>query len=146
MVKHLSDDEVQQFVVDEQNCEATIVDHTHICSECKMKVEVYRSLIAGIIEQPEPAFDFDLSTLVLQELPSSKQKTSDKMLLWILIFISVGLIGTGLYFYQGYLTSLFEGLTSIIIYLVVVTAIAIMVFLFVDLYKKYNKEMKLLDS
>jgi len=146
MVKHITDYEMQQFVVDRHHCEITIVEHIHICSECKMKAEIYQSLITGIKQQSEPAFDFDLSALVLQKLSSPKQKTSDKSLLWVLIFIGVAFVGAIAYYFQHSFAYLFEGISAIFIYLIVITVITVLTGLFIDMYKKYNKEMKLLDS
>src|SRR5687767_8187267 len=109
MVKHLTDHEVQQFVVDKQQCEATIVEHIHNCNECKMKSEIYQSLIIGIKQQPEPVFDFDLSAAVLKQLPASGLvAANDKLLTWIFIFLCGGLIGTTTYFFRGYLVSMFK--------------------------------------
>ncbi len=146
MVNHLTEDEVQQFVVDRNDCEATIVEHIHRCSECKMKAEIYQSLITGIKQQPEPAFDFDLSSLVLQQLPLPKQKSSERPLLWMLIFIGMTLVGGVAYYFQGSFVFLFTGISSIFIYLMMITVATVLTGLLIDMYKKYNKEMKLLDS
>ena len=48
MVKHITDDEVQMYVVERQQCDIRIVEHVHACKECKLKVEIYQSLITGI--------------------------------------------------------------------------------------------------
>lgn len=146
MVKHLTDDELQQFVVDKQLCETTIVEHIHSCSECKMKAEIYQSLITGIKQQPEPAFDFDLSLLVLQQMPVPKTKTSDKPLLWVLTFIGIAIIGSIAYYFQDSFVYLFEGISSIFIYLILITVLTVLAGLFIDMYKNYKKEMKLLDT
>ena len=146
VTKHLTDDEVQQYVVDRQHCEMKIVEHIHLCGECKLKVEIYQSLITGIKQQPQPAFDFDLSELVVQQLPSPKEKTSDRLLLWVLIFIGVAFIGTVLYYFEGSFVYLFKGIAAIFIYLIIITAVTVFTGLFIDMYKKYNNEMKLLDS
>ena len=146
MVKHLSDDEVQQFVVDKLNCEKEILEHVHLCEGCKTKVEVYRLLVTGIKQQPQPAFDFDLSATVLQQLPLLKEKTSDRTLLWALIFIGVVFVGLIGYYFQHSFAYLFEGISAIFMYLIVISVVTVLAGLFIDMYKKYNKEMKLLDS
>ena len=146
MVKHLTDDEMQQFVVDKQHCEARIAEHIQICSECKIKTAIYQSLITGIKQQPEPAFDFDLSAIVLKQLPASGPGTAnDKLLTWIFIFLCGGFIGTTAYFFRGYLASMFKGIAGISIYLMSISAITIVIILFIEMYKKYQKEMRVLD-
>lgn len=146
VTRHLTDDEVQHYVVDRQHCEMKIVEHMHLCGECKLKAEIYQSLVTGIKQQPQPSFEFDLPGLVVLRLPSPKQKTSDRLLLWVLLFIGIAFIGICIYFFEGAFVYLFEGITAIFIYLIIITAVIVFTGLFFDMYKKYNKEMKLLDS
>jgi hypothetical protein len=148
MVKHITDNEVQQFVVDKQHCEIQIVGHIHTCDECKMKIEVYRSLITAIKQQPEPAFDFDLSALVLQQLPSPKQKAkieNDNLLVCVIIFIGTGFTGAALYSFRSYFKYFYDGIETILGVLIVVSAITVLTGLYIDMYKKYRKGMKVLD-
>jgi len=146
VTKHLTDDEVQQYVVDRQHCEMKIAEHIHVCRECKLKAEIYQSLVTGISQQPQPIFNFDLSALVVQQLPSPKENASDKFLLRLLLFIGIAVIGTGVYFFEGSFVYLFKGVAAILIYLIIITAVTVCTGLFIDMYKKYNNEMKLLDS
>ena len=146
VIKHLTDDEVQQYVVDRQHCEVKIVEHIHFCEVCRAKVEVYQLLITGIRQQPQPAFNFNLSELVVQQLPSPKEKTSDRLLLWVLLFIGIGFIGTISYYFEGSFVYLFSGIAAIFIYLIIITALTVITGLFIAMYKKYDSEMKLLDS
>jgi len=146
VTKHLTDDEMQQYAVDRPNCEKWIADHIHLCEECRSKVEVYQLLITGIRQQPQPAFNFNLSELVVQQLPSPKEKTSDRLLLWVLLFIGIGFIGTIFYYFEESFVYLFSGIAAIFIYLIIITALTVIAGLFMAMYKKYDSEMKLLDS
>ena len=146
VTKHVTDDEVQQYAVDKTNCEKRIVAHIHLCEECRSKAEVYQLLITGIKQQPQPAFNFDLSELVVQQLPSRKEKTNDRFLLWVLLFVGIGFIGTILYYFEGSFVYLFNGIAAIFIYLMIITALTVFTGLFIDMYRKYDNEMKLLDS
>jgi len=145
VIKHLTDDEVQRYVVDKQHCEVKIVEHIHYCEVCRTKIEVYQLLITGIKQQSQPAFDFDLSKMVLQQLSSSKTSiANDNALIWIFGFMAIAFLGGAIYFFQSYF-DLFEGIKTIFIYLIAITAITVLVYLLIDLYKKYQKEMKVLD-
>ena len=146
VVKHLTDDDVQQYVVDKPNCEKRITEHIHVCEECRSKAEVYQLLITGIRQQPQPAFNFNLSELVVQQLPLPKEKASDRLLLWVLLFIGIGFIGTIFYYFEGSFVYLFSGIAAIFIYLIIITALTIITGLLIAMYKKYDSEMKLLDS
>ena len=145
VIKHLTDDEVQQYAVDKPNSEKRIGEHIHLCEECRSKVEVYQLLITGIKQQPQPAFDFDLSKMVLQQLPSSKTSiANDNALIWIFGFMGIAFLGGAIYLFQSYF-DLFEGIKTIFIYLIAITAITVLIYLLIDMYKKYQKEMKVLD-
>ena len=145
VIKHLTDDEVQQYAVDTQHCEAEIVEHIHSCAVCSAKVEVYQLMIKGIKQQPQPAFDFDLSKMVLQQLPSPVTKVSnDKLFVWLFVSTGIIFIGGSLYFFQSYF-DLFESMRTISIYLIAITAITILAYLFIDMYNKYRQGMKVLD-
>ena len=145
VTQHLTDDEVQVYVVDKQNAEIRIVEHIHTCTACRAKVEVYLLLIRGIEQQPRPVFDFDLSATILKQLPAPQPKASDKLLTWILVFVSVGFLAAAAYYFRSYLASVFEGVAAILIYLIAISAITIIAGLVFDMYKKYRKEMKVLD-
>jgi hypothetical protein len=145
VTKHLTDDEVQQYAVDKSNCEKRISEHIHVCEECRSKVEIYQLLITGIKQQPQPAFDFDLSKMVLQQLPSSKTSiANNNALIWIFCFMGLAFLGGAIYLFISYF-DLFEGIKTIFIYLIAITAITVLVYLIIDMYKKYQKEMKVLD-
>jgi len=145
VIKHLTDDEVQHYVVDKQHCEVKIVEHIHSCEVCRTKVEVYQLMIKGIKQQPQPAFDFDLSKMVLQQLPSLPSKVSnDKLLVWLFVCTGIVFMGGVLYFFQSHF-DLFEGLRAIFIYLITITALTVSAYLFTDMYKKYRQRMKILD-
>jgi len=145
VIKHLTDDEVQQFVVDKQHCEVKIVEHIHSCEMCRAKVEVYQLMIKGIKQQPQPAFDFELSEMVLQQLPSPRTTiANDKTLILVFGFMGIAFLGGVIYLFQSYF-DLFEGLKTIFIYLIAITAVTVLVYLFIDMYKKYRQGMKVLD-
>ena len=145
VIKHLTDDEVQQYVVDKQHCEVEIVEHIHLCEMCRAKVEVYQLMIKEIKQQPQPAFDFDLSKIVLQQLPSPSLKVSnDKLLVWLFVSTGIAFLGGAIYFFQNYFDP-FEGIRTISIYLIAITAIIVLAYLFIDMYNKYRHGMKVLD-
>ena len=145
VTKHLTDEEIQLFAFDKTNCETWIAEHVHLCPECKAKVQTYQLLIKGI-ERPQPVFNFDLSAVVLKQLPQQNPKmANDKLLTWIFIFICAGLIGTVFYFFRGYLNSMFKGLAAISIYLIGISAITVIAVILVEMYKKYQREMRVLD-
>jgi hypothetical protein len=146
VTKHLTDEEVQVFVFDKGNCELRIAGHIRVCQECNAKVKAYHLLIDGIRQQPQATFDFDIATTVLERLPAQSPRTaSDKLLTWIIIFICTGLIGTVFYVFRGFLNSMFRGIAGISAYLLVISAITVIAVVFIEMQKRYNKEIRMLD-
>jgi len=121
MVKHLTDEEVQLYTIDKKQCAIEVSEHVHLCKECKARVDIYLVLINGIRQQPQPAFDFELAAIVLKQLPAKRPSTAnDKLLTWIII-------------------------ATISVYLILISAITVIAMLFGEMYRKYKKEMNVLD-
>src|SRR3989337_3784577 len=146
LTKHLTDDEIQLFALNEQDCETKIIEHVKVCRECKARIEVYQFLFTGIKQQPEPSFNADLSALVLAQLPSSRTTRSrDSLAIYLLVFSCIVLIGSVLYIFRDYMITLFAGIASLAIYLILITMLSILIVLCFDMYKNYQKKMGALD-
>ena len=146
MVKHLTDEEVQLYTIDKKQCAIQVSEHVHLCKECKARVDIYLVLINGIRQQPQPAFDFELAAIVLKQLPAKRPSTAnDKLLTWIIIFMCAGFFGTVFYFFRGFLDNMFKGIATISVYLILISAVTVIAMLFGEMYRKYKKEMNVLD-
>lgn len=71
MSEHLSEADIQQYVLERAGCEAAVVHHVELCEDCKARAAVYEVLFAGIGQEPGPVFDFDLAAVVLAQLPGA---------------------------------------------------------------------------
>ena len=144
--KHLTDDEIQQYILQKAKCDIDIVKHIQNCETCKIKAEQYNLLFEGIKQQEKPVFDFNLADLILEQLPQSRYKVSnDKLFFYFIIFISVFSIFIVFYFFRDSLLSLFKGITPILVALIITTVAALFVFLCIDMYRKYQMQMKTLN-
>jgi hypothetical protein len=139
---HPSDNDIQQYVMDNSNHRTTIWEHIQSCEQCKTKSEVYKLLIEGIGQQEVPSFDFDLPGLVLSQLPQKKQHHFlDNIFLYLSLSIVALLAGALLYLFRNQLIGLFEGVSAISILLMVTTMVTILTLLAMDLLKTYQKKM-----
>lgn len=146
LTKHLTDDEIQLFALNEQDCETKIIEHVKVCRKCKARIEVYQFLFTGIKQQPEPSFNADLSALVLAQLPSSRIiRSRGSLAIYLLVFSCIVLIGSVLYIFRDYMITLFAGIASLAIYLILITMLSILIVLCFDMYKNYQKKMGALD-
>ena len=136
---HLSEDAIQQYVLDAPGCEADTIEHIRCCETCKTRIANYRSLFAAIQEQPRPAFEFDVADLVLSQLQGKpKEMTRMEWPLYLLISAIFSLIGVPLYWLRKDIAIMFAGMLPITISLVTISTILVFLFLGIEFFKKYK--------
>ena len=136
---HLSEDAIQQYVLDAPGCEADTIEHIRCCETCKTRIANYRSLFAAIQEQPKPAFEFDVAGLVLSRFPEkTKVLTSRDWPLYLLVSAVFSLIGVPLYWLRKDIAIMFVGMLPITIGLVTISTILVFLFQGIELFKKYK--------
>jgi len=143
---HLTDDQIQQYVLEKANCNNEIIEHVEACTYCKERAEEYNLLFRGIQQQEKPVFDFDLADLVLQQLPKSQTDPfSEKWISLLIIFISILFCCVIGYLFGKNLVILFGGISPVFMGLIITTVISIFVFLYIDMNKSYHAKMKALN-
>jgi hypothetical protein len=99
-----------------------------------------------IHDQPKPVFSFDLSNLVLQQLPDTRSKFSLNSIFVILtVFAAACAVCIPVYLFRKYLYAVFSGALSMTMYLIIIIAIAILIFQSMEMYRKYQKQMSILN-
>lgn len=141
---HLTDEEIQQYALDARLLSGALAEHIQHCEHCRQQARYYQLTFEGLGFQEKAVFDFDLTELVMEQLPQTKP-SYDRPLFYAIAFIIVLMIGlTGNIF--GYsLVNLFAYVKPMLIVLVIVTAIGLMAFLGLDMYQKYKAQMKRLS-
>ena len=143
---HLTDEQIQQYVLEKATCTDEIIEHIQACTHCKERAEEYNLLFLGIQQQEKPVFDFDLADLVLQQLPKPQsQPFSEKWISLLIIFISILFCCVIGYLFGKNLVILFGGISPVFMGLIVTTVISIFVFLYIDMNKSYHAKMKALN-
>jgi hypothetical protein len=148
--KHLGDADIQQFVLDKSNCSLDVVAHMNQCVQCQAKAETYKLLFSEIKEQSKPVFDFDLSAAVLKQVTTEEPKFSLNSLPgYAVIFSVLAAIGIPSYlyrikiiqFYKTYILKITSGISSLVIYLMVITFLIFLIFQCLAMYKKYQRKI-----
>lgn len=143
---HLSDTDIQQFVLDRSNCGSHIIDHIQLCGSCKAEADAYGLLFPAIQQQPPPAFDFDLEGLVLSKIERSKPKPfASGMLVFLLILIGLSSIVVTGWLFGYYFLNMFARITSMAVYLTLTVTVTFLIFQGIEMYKKYQKQMDALN-
>lgn len=144
--KHLSDEEIQEYVLNKTTSSKKIIEHVALCESCKTKVANYTLLFAEISQQPASSFDFNVSDLVLQQLPETKPNNLfGSFIIYFLAFIAAGAIAFAGYFFRKSIENVFAGISVFFMYIIVIATVVIMIFKSMELYKKYQQKINMLD-
>jgi hypothetical protein len=156
---HLDDNIIQAYTWDKDILAPDQQLHMSTCMYCREKAESYRVLFAKVADLPAPAFDFDLSDIVMKQIQeqaaantpgvkTASAKPNRVRIAWPILLVclaGVALTGSVLYYLQDYFTDVLVGLSSLITILVIITVILIGGFLGYEEFRKYNKQMSRLD-
>lgn len=143
--KHLTDEEIQEYALNPLACETRITGHAVACPECMVRVNEYRLIFDSIKEQLQPAFDFDLAELVVAQLPTETRKAKGAWAIYVALLIVILLAGTGAYLFKDYILSIFSGIGTFVLYLIITTVFTILIVLSMDMYKTFQKKIHALD-
>ena len=145
MTEHPSEAELQEFVLGQTLNEKSINAHIQQCDECNAIVANYRLLFSAIGSEEKAVFDFNLSALVLEKVqPTHTEYSRDRLIFYIGFGVMV-LSVIGCYWYMEFLSGLLIGFGSLFMYLLVSSAIIILIFQCMDIYKKFQHKIKSLD-
>ena len=100
---HLTDEELQQYVLDRDFGDTGINMHIHSCEQCREKAEGYRLLVTGLRNQPAESFDFSLTEIVMQQLPvpsPAVNREKESTLIYAIMTAAAAIIGFALYFFR----------------------------------------------
>ena len=143
---HLTDEEIQEYVLDKSAVDKATSEHASTCEECKARVSDYQLLFAAIKQQPQPVFDFDLAELVMANYRQRNPSPLPAILLFTFSYWwRLLLTGAAIYYFRTYIASLFTSITPLLIYLAATTIITVAVMLSLDMYKNYHRKMRALD-
>lgn len=142
---HPEENEIQNYILN-SNSNSELVEHILHCKSCSLKAKQYRQLFAGIHQQETPTFEFNLTKLIMEQLPQPKLKFSvDKYLNHIIVSVMVMLCLGLLYFLSPLLSNILLNVTPILIYLITTIVVCISVAIFLDMYRKHQEQMGVID-
>jgi thiosulfate reductase cytochrome b subunit len=144
---HLTDIEIQQYVLNPTDTHPYLLEHMATCESCKAKAANYRLMFSVIREQKKPAFDFDLSALMIEQISPVMPAASwlDKMT-YTLILLGVLPLIVVVYENKDYLLAQVPGVSAMLLCLIGVTALTILIFQVIDLNKNHKQKMNILDA
>jgi hypothetical protein len=136
---HLTDAEIQLYVAEPEMTSDQLKIHIQDCANCQTRAANYQLLFNGIHDHAKPQFNFDLSTLVLEQLPKPKRAFP-----WAAVFISVfsviliTLLGV---FFWSYIEAVITGASTVLIATAVTAAVVILIFQAFEMIKNHQKQL-----
>jgi hypothetical protein len=143
---HPSEKEIQQYALDKMDSNPMIMAHIDSCADCQAEVSIYQTLFSEIKEQPSASFDFDVQELVLSKLPKTHTRLStDDIIAGFLVIFTCSCIGIPVYIFRKIILNSFIDIPPFFIYSIIIGTTAILIIKILSLYKKFLKQMHLLN-
>ena len=140
--EHVTDKEIQIFILEGGKCDVHTVEHIRHCSQCALKAAEYKVLFEGIEQQEKPLFDFPLADLVIVQLPAAQpQDGFDRVFLFVIALVGILFVSTVLYLFKDILLNPAWKIHPFAIGLIITTVASVLVFLVTDSYRKYQNQM-----
>lgn len=143
--EHLTEEEIQHYALNEDAFLDVISGHVTVCEECTLRVKEYQAVLRALSEQPTPVFDFDLTAAVLDRMEPVKNSAGNSWLLWVVVPLCVLMAGGSIFIFRDYLLSLYAGVGSFTLYLIITGATTLFVILCIDMYKNFQKKIRALE-
>jgi hypothetical protein len=143
---HLSELEIQDCALNPSNCSADILKHLESCADCNAEVQAYRIVFSEIDQQNAPAFDFDVSALVMPTLNrTSARMTVEHFIAGFLVIFAACCIGIPLFIYRRNILYMFDGVPPFFIYSIVGSTLIIIITRIILMYRKFQSQMRFLN-
>lgn len=136
---HLTEAEIQLYVTEPEAISRQQAVHLENCPACQSRAFNYALLIKGIQDTPAPKFDFDLSALVLEQLPAARNSFP-----WAAILIpalSVLLVAVSALFFWSAIVKVIQDLSGIMFAAAAAGALVIVIFQVIEMLKDNQKSM-----
>jgi hypothetical protein len=143
---HPSELDIQEYALDKSVCSTSLRAHIESCESCLKEVGQYQILFSELRKEPTAEFEFNLSALVIPKLPKPNPVFStDRFIAGFLIIFTSCFITVPLYIFKAYILNMFSGVSPFFLYVMIGAASAIVVFKTLEVYKKYQKQIRLLN-
>lgn len=136
---HLTDEEIQLYVAEPHAISQQMANHIQGCAICQSKAANYVLLFNNIKAAAKPAFDFDLSALVMEQLPAPKRAFP-----WAAIVVSVfsvAMIAVSAIFFWSAIAASVRAVSGVLLTIAAAGALTILVFQVVEMFKEHQKRI-----
>jgi hypothetical protein len=136
---HLTDAEIQLYVAEPEMTSDQLKTHVQNCIDCQTRAANYQLLFNGIHDHAKPQFNFDLSTLVLEQLPEPKRAFP-----WAAIMVSIFsvlLISLSAIFFWSIIDTVIRREPLLLMATALTAAVVILIFQILEMVKNHQKQI-----
>jgi hypothetical protein len=136
---HLTDAEIQLYVAEPEMTSDQLKIHIQDCASCQARAANYQLLFRGVHDQAKPQFNFDLSALVLEQLPEPK-----RVFPWAAIIASVFsflLIVLSAAFFWSIMDAVIRSASMVLLASAITAAVVILIFQALEMVKNHQKQI-----
>lgn len=143
--EHLSDDELQQLALEQEVPGQQWEAHIQQCAKCATAIADYRAMFAALSAMEKPVLNLDMERQILSKLPvvTTAKRPASHLPMWLGI-AAITMAGITVWVMGNYFKELLKGVDSMMLCLLVATAITITVLQCREMLATYRKKMELL--
>ena len=142
MTEHVSEADIQLYVTEPELLDANQKVHMQTCARCQAQAANYTLLFKSIQESPKPAFNFDLSALVMDQLPAPK-RSFPWAAVWIAL-LSIAAVGVSVVLFWSSAIAVIKSASLILLAAAATGAVVVLVFQAMEMLAAHHKQMSLL--
>ncbi len=144
ITEHVSEQEIQSWVLKETALNEAAVLHIQTCVSCQAKMNMYEALFSSVEEMPKPSFDFDVVELVMPQLPVKRKINRIPAILSGLLVLA-GLVGLPFLLFDDKNGSSLLSVSPWLFGMVGIVAITFIMISVSDMYARYRQQLKELN-
>ena len=134
---HLSEEELQQYILDRPACTPEDITHLDGCPDCQARVAAYGLLMEGLRQQPAPVFGFDVPAVVMRRLAESPGADPFPRLATAALILLVTAVPAWLFRKSAYYV--FTDISAVFLYLILAAAGVFVGLRVLQLMKRYQQ-------
>ncbi len=144
--KHLSENQIQQYVLDVSGRDPAESRHIAGCEVCRAKAANYSLIFSEIQELERPVFTFNVGSLVMAKIEPTVQSPGWSKILVSLAALSAAAVGLTGWLNAGQLEIIFKGLSLPLLGLAAAVVLPVLLFQLWLLQRKYQSRLQLLEN
>jgi anti-sigma factor RsiW len=143
---HLSEEELQQYILDRPACTPEDIAHLDGCPDCQAQVAAYGLLMEGLSQQPAPVFGFDVSAIVMGQLAESAERRVERPSWWATAALILLVTAVPAWLFRKSAYYVFTDISAVFLYLILAAAGVFVLLRVLHLIKRYQQIINIINK